>query len=62
MSEVEFDLLLDAVKTAIAPIPEDDFLAQTLPVSSAAAPCQRQPRSPGRWFRFLKAGTPPAKS
>ena len=31
MSEVEFDLLLDAVKTAIAPIPEDDFLAQTLP-------------------------------
>ena len=32
MSEVEFDLLLDAVKTAIAPIPEDDFLAQTLPL------------------------------
>ena len=31
MSEVEFDLLLNAVKTAIAPIPEDDFLVQTLP-------------------------------
>ncbi len=31
MREVEFDLLLDAVKTAIAPAPEDDFLAQTLP-------------------------------
>jgi hypothetical protein len=31
MSEVELDLLLDAVNTAIAPIPEDDFLAQTLP-------------------------------
>lgn len=31
MSEVEFDLLLDAVKTAIAPIPEDDFVAQTQP-------------------------------
>lgn len=31
MSEVEFDLLLDAVKTAIAPIPEDDFVVQTLP-------------------------------
>jgi hypothetical protein len=31
MSEVEFDLLLDAVQTAIAPEPEDDFLAQTLP-------------------------------
>ena len=31
MSEVEFELLLDAVNTAIAPIPEDDFLAQTSP-------------------------------
>ena len=31
MSEVEFDLLLDAVKTAIAPIREDDFVAKTLP-------------------------------
>jgi hypothetical protein len=31
MSEVEFDLLLDALKTAIAPIPEDDFVARTLP-------------------------------
>ena len=31
MSEVEFDLLLNAVKTAVAPIPEDDFLAQSLP-------------------------------
>jgi len=31
MSEVEFDQLLDAVKTAIAPIPEDDFVVQTLP-------------------------------
>jgi hypothetical protein len=31
MSEVEFDQLLDAVKAAIAPIPGDDFLVQTLP-------------------------------
>ena len=31
MSEVEFDLLLDAVKTAVAPIPEDDFLVQSQP-------------------------------
>lgn len=35
MSEVEFDLLLDAVQTAIAPVSEDDlsngFQAQTLP-------------------------------
>ncbi len=29
MSEVEFNLLLDAVKTAIAPVPEEDFLPQT---------------------------------
>jgi hypothetical protein len=27
MSEVEFDRLLDAVRTAIAPAPEEDFLA-----------------------------------
>jgi len=31
MSEVEFDLLLDAVKTAIAPVSEEDFLARTSP-------------------------------
>jgi hypothetical protein len=27
MSEVEFDRLLEAVNTAIAPVPADDFLA-----------------------------------
>jgi hypothetical protein len=27
MSEAEFDLLLDAVRTAIAPAPQEDFLA-----------------------------------
>ncbi|WGS17434.1 MULTISPECIES: hypothetical protein [unclassified Bradyrhizobium] len=31
MSEVEFDLLLDAVRTAVAPVSEEDFLAQLLP-------------------------------
>lgn len=31
MSEVEFELLLDAVKTAIAPALEEDFLAQASP-------------------------------
>ena len=31
MSEVEFELLLDAVKTALAPAPEEDFLAQNSP-------------------------------
>jgi len=29
MSEVEYDLLLEAVKTAIAPAPEDDLMVQT---------------------------------
>jgi hypothetical protein len=28
MSETEFDQMLDAVKMAIAPVPEDDVLAQ----------------------------------
>jgi hypothetical protein len=39
MSEVEFDLLLEAVKTAIAPAPQEDFLAhpRTLDEPPAAA-------------------------
>ena len=44
MSEVDFDLLLDAVNTAIA-LPEEDFVAQTLRPSAAAARRQRQPRA-----------------
>ena len=31
MSEVEFDLLLDAVRTAIAPIAQEDLVAQPSP-------------------------------
>ncbi len=31
MSEVEFDLLLDAVQAAVAPASEEVFLAQRLP-------------------------------
>jgi hypothetical protein len=31
MSEVEFELLLDVVRTAVAPISEEDFLAQPSP-------------------------------
>jgi hypothetical protein len=27
MSEAEFDRLLDAVRTAVAPVPEEDFVA-----------------------------------
>jgi hypothetical protein len=29
MSEVEYDLLLEAVQTAVAPVPEDDLVVQT---------------------------------
>ena len=29
MSEVEYDLLLEAVQTAVKPAPEDDFVVQT---------------------------------
>ena len=31
MSEVEFDRLLEAVRTAIAPTPEEDFMLTHLP-------------------------------
>ena len=41
MSEVEFDLLLEAVKTAIAPAPEEDFLPQ---ISPHTLPLNRPPR------------------
>jgi hypothetical protein len=33
MSEVEFDLLLDAVRTAVTPVPQDDF--QAIPMFDA---------------------------
>ena len=42
MSEVEFELLLDAVKTAIAPVPEEDFLPQSSPL---ALPLNKPPRA-----------------
>jgi hypothetical protein len=28
MSEVEFDRLMDAVRTAVAPVPDEDFMAR----------------------------------
>jgi hypothetical protein len=47
MSEVEFDLLLDAVQTAIAPDFEEEFVAQSLPLRQplprAANDNDRQP-------------------
>ena len=45
MSEVEFELLLNAVKMAIAPIPEDDFLVQDPAPLSAGVRGQQQPGS-----------------
>jgi len=35
MSEAEFDQLLDAVRTAVAPIPEVDFMSVGLRISNA---------------------------
>ncbi len=32
MSEAEFDRLLDAVRTAVAPVPEEDFMVAHLPI------------------------------
>jgi hypothetical protein len=32
MSEVEFELLLDVVRDAIAPVPGEDFMLATLPI------------------------------
>ena len=51
MSEVDFDLLLDAVNTAIA-LPEEDFLAQALPVGQprrAANDNQRKDNQSKAW-------------
>ncbi len=38
MSEAEYELLLDAVQTAIAPEPEDDFMRRSLPNRFARLP------------------------
>ena len=57
MSEVEFDLLLDAVKTAIAPVPEEDFLSQPSPLTLRSTGRRAPPTTtgrPGLWFRFLR--------
>jgi hypothetical protein len=37
VSEVEFDLLLDAVQAAIAPVPGEDFMLASLPIFNASA-------------------------
>jgi hypothetical protein len=35
MSEVEFDRLLDVVRTAVAPVPGEDFMLARLTISTA---------------------------
>jgi len=37
MSEIEFDVLLEAVRTAIAPAPQEDFLAHPHPMDEPPA-------------------------
>jgi hypothetical protein len=46
MSEAEFDRLLDAVRTAIAPIPEDDVMLARLPISNAPQRAANDNRTP----------------
>jgi len=38
MTEVEFDRLLDAVRTAIAPVPGEDLMVASLPIFKARRP------------------------
>ena len=47
MSEVEFDLLLDAVQTAIAPDFEEDFVAQSSPLRQP--PCAANDNDRKAW-------------
>jgi hypothetical protein len=37
VSEVEFDLLLDAVQAAIAPVPGEDFMLASSPIFNTPA-------------------------
>ena len=60
MSEVEYNLLLEAVQTAIAPAPEDDFVVQTQRRFSRRRVPPTTTGALGRWCRFPRAGTPPA--
>jgi hypothetical protein len=45
VSEVEFDLLLDAVQAAIAPVPGEDFMLASLPIFNTPAPPFNAPKA-----------------
>ncbi len=60
MSEVEYDLLLEAVQTAVAPAPEDDFRGPDSSAFICSPRAANDNGGSGRWCRFLRAGTPPA--
>ena len=47
MSEVEFDLLLDVVRDAIAPVPGEDFMLATLPTFNTPPKAANDNRSDG---------------
>jgi hypothetical protein len=46
MSEAEFDRLLDAVRTAIAPVPEDDPMLARLPICKTSPKAANDNRTP----------------
>jgi hypothetical protein len=50
MSEVEFDLLLDVVRSAIAPVPGENAMLATLPLFNAPrkAPAANDNQSDGK--------------
>lgn len=54
MSEVEFDLLLDVVRDAIAPLPGEDLMLATLPLFNRPSKAANDNRNDGK----TDAGTP----
>ena len=52
MSEVEFDLLLDVVRTAVTPISEEDYLVQSSPRLQRPPRAANDNRGPWPLFPF----------
>ena len=48
MSEVEFDVLLDVVREAIAPVPGEDFMLATLPIVNRPRKAANDNQSEGK--------------